>query len=213
MTTMSTIQVAASADDGYSMNATWPGIGFTSITGGVARLGAAPTEFYAFGARFLSVPIPQGATINSASLSLKVYNLGLATQLDVTIFGDAHDDAAAFAATTDTATGSPGYRTRTTPNARWNVGTATWTAEAWVSTPDLSPIVQARVDSSGWAENNDLAFIIANTATTLPAANEYRTVYCWDTAGNVSGAKFDCTFTTGSGAASILHHLVIVGGM
>jgi hypothetical protein len=71
-TAISEIQVSASSDDASNVATTWPGNG-NFLANGVALTfggnddGYEYSYFYIAGMRFLSVPIPPGATINSAS--------------------------------------------------------------------------------------------------------------------------------------------------
>lgn len=198
--------ISASTDDAYSSGGTHPGTGTNSLTATTIRLGAITTVFYAAGFRFQSVPIPQGATINSASLSV-LSTSGQSTPFDVMIYCEDADDSATFS------TGSmPATRTLTSASYQWNVGTAAWSESTRYSTGDLAALVQEVVNRAGWAENSNLSFIILNTATTLPAADNRRIIDSYDS-GASNAVTFDCEFTTGSGISSVLHHVTIYGGI
>jgi hypothetical protein len=201
-TTISDKQVGASTDDTYDYNTTWPGAGNTYLSSTMGYMGASTTYFDSDGNRFTNVPIAQGATINSANIILKPVNSS-STQTDLTIYGDAHDNAATFAATTNTATGSPGYRTLTTASAQWNIGTASWVSTSWYNSVNIASVIGEIVNRAGWVSNNSLAIIINNTSHTLPGSNGSRDQNAWDYSGNVSGMKFTATYSNTDKQVSI----------
>lgn len=193
-TAISEEQTGASTDDGRTAGTTWPGEGTALLNGTNIRMGAAPTAFYGFGARFTTVPIPNAATINTASVSLILATTS-DISLDVALYAHDNDDSATFANTTNTETGGPGYRTRTTATVRWNVGGTSWSANTWYASPDISTVIAEVVARGGWASDNDLSVLINNYSTSLPGSNTYRAPDAYDATGNVRGPKFNCTYT------------------
>jgi hypothetical protein len=106
------------------------------------------------GLRFPNVQIPRGAYISSASIEFEVdeTNSG-ATNL--TIRAQDSDNAPAFS------TAAYNVSNRTLTNA-----VVAWTPAAWNTvnvkqqTPDLTALVQAIVNRSGWSSGNSLLFVI-----------------------------------------------------
>ncbi len=111
------------------------------------------------GLRFAGVGIPKGATITNAYVQFTVDEASTAAA-SLAVQGEASDNAAAFTTATNNVSARP--RTSSVPwtPASWS---AVGAAGADQRTPDLSPIVQAIVDRSGWGSGNALAFIITGT--------------------------------------------------
>ena len=100
--------------------------------------------------RFVNVVIPQGATIDSAVLTLETSAGGdLDPALD--IHGDDADDSASFVAT-------PSIVSRTFTTASVAV-TDPISAGQWTS-PDISDVLQEIVDRAGWASGNAMTIIL-----------------------------------------------------
>lgn len=112
------------------------------------------------GFRFNDMWIPQGATIDSAYMVFHAHEgKGAADVANITIVGEATDNAVTF----DTANFNDNYLLTDRPRTS---ATVTWTvAEEWIiwqpyRTPDISAIVQEVVDRQGWASGNSIAFIL-----------------------------------------------------
>ena len=112
------------------------------------------------GIRFKDVNIPAGATVTNAYIQFTVDETDSGST-NVTIKGGGHDDAPAFANSTDN------ISSRSTTGA-----SVTWTPPAWNTvgeagidqqTPDISVLVQEIVDRPGWAANNSMTFIMTGT--------------------------------------------------
>ena len=135
--------VEANADDYYETDAD------TALTGGNdiwVRSGSTASSRINIAVRMNNVDIPQGATINSATLRL---NSNTSGRLEGYLYGHDVDDSPSL---TDV-TGLP----RTTANVFWgsgNVGTG------YVSSPSITAIVQEIVDRAGWVEGNDMTIIV-----------------------------------------------------
>jgi hypothetical protein len=203
-------QTAASTDDGHTYGTTWPGTTTTALAGTTSAFGVQQTTgFYATGARFATVPIPANATIDSSSISVR-YPYGTQTNdTHVHIHADAHDDGATFADTTNTTTGKPGLRTRTDEYADWNIGTTSWASANWYSSSDISSPVQAVVSRDGWAENNAIVLLIVNFDTNIPGSGyKNRLAGNWDLTGNVTGPKFNASYTEAAAGGGIAYGVI-----
>ena len=135
-------QVAASSDDADD-----PGDGWPSTTETILYLNAG-NKWGGF--RFTNVGIPQGATIDVATM--EVYKLW-ATNAKYNIYCEDVDDAVTF--TTDQYNISG--RTRTTEYTYWNETVSE--DEEWYTTPSLVNPVQEVINRPGWSSGNDIVFI------------------------------------------------------
>lgn len=106
------------------------------------------------GMRFRNIPVPQGALIDSAFITVWSHEAKSADDIaELLIYGDATDNAATFtedALITD--------RPATAATIEWTI------AEEWAlwepyRTPDLKNIVQELVDRDGWNIGNAMAFV------------------------------------------------------
>lgn len=103
--------------------------------------------------RFTQLAIPQGATIATAYIEFTA-EANKSGSYSVTVEGVDVDDASTFSASQNLS-----LLTRTTENATMS-GSTSWTLDETYNSPSLVDIVQEIVDRSGWASNNDMAFII-----------------------------------------------------
>lgn len=122
------------------------------------------------GLRFTNMTIPVGATITSAYIQFEADE----QQSEVTnllVQGEAADNPATFS-----------QSSRVSTRSRTVAGTA-WTPPAWAligesganqRTPELSSVIQAIVNRSGWASGNALAMIITGTGHRTARAFEGR---------------------------------------
>jgi hypothetical protein len=110
--------------------------------------------------RFLSVNVPQGTTLTSATLELNVTSAGSGT---ATIKGEAVDSAAQWA---DSSANSPKDMTQTTASASYTAGTS------GIVTVDVKSIVQEIVNRAGWVANNNLR-IGFSTVSGISVAEEF----------------------------------------
>ena len=111
------------------------------------------------GLKFNGISIPEGATINSASIDFYAEgNNSNATNL--TIVGEGADDAASFTSSNNDLTS----RTTTTASVVWN-SIGAWLDNNSYSSPDLSTIVQEIVSRPGWGSGNDMVFKITGSGT------------------------------------------------
>lgn len=150
--------IAASADDAAQAPDT-----SVSITGTVMN---ANSTSQGAGMRWPNVTIPQGSTINSATLTITVVNTSF-DDPDVNIYGQAADNAAAFAATNNNVSS----RTSTTAVVTW---TASSIGAGAKNAPDLKTVVEEIVGRAGWSSGNALALIVwGRSGASLLRWNQY----------------------------------------
>jgi len=113
------------------------------------------------GMRFRSMNIPQGATINGATILFTADETDQATNVDLDIWGEDVDDADDFPDCTNSCD-DISNRQKTTAKVDWD-NVPDWTSGERgpdTTTPELKTIVQEIVDRSGWRSGNDMVFII-----------------------------------------------------
>ena len=146
--------VGASTDDG------WEYSGNISVTDPIDWFYNSGTFIQGF--RFSGLAIPNGATINSASLDLYAYNTTTGTA-KVDIYGEDADDSLAFDGSNNV-----DISTRTLTDGTgglagvvaWDpVPTPTATGQK-ITTPDLSPLIQEIINRPGWTSGNALSLIV-----------------------------------------------------
>jgi hypothetical protein len=146
--------VAANEDDAFSVWAA-DGTAFASFNAGgsVAYAGRYNTLRLYGGVRFQTVPVPNAASLNSATLTLNVIIVNGTP--DINIFGNDIDDAAAWA--------DPGNRVKNITKTSAVTNKAIWSAGTDNSI-DVASIVSEIISRAGWASNNDMAFGLFNNA-------------------------------------------------
>jgi len=93
---------------------------------------------------------------------------------------------------------TPGSRAHTTESVEWS---ATAVGGGFQASPDIAACVQEVIDLVGWASDNALAVLtIAIPEVSQSGCRMY------DYAGNVSGAKFNCSYTEGGGTEVDISH-------
>ena len=138
------------------------------------------------GARFTTVPIPQGATIDSAIFEVRTGGNGGNIQ-DVNVYCEDIDTAPTF-----TTTGTNISARDFTSN--YVLVSQAGDANTWTELPDISSPVQEVISRGGWASNNDLV-VITHQVDNVGMCN----ILFWDYTGNVSGPKFNCGYTEAGG--------------
>lgn len=147
MATFST-SIAASADDARQDVSTVVLNGANITIDTATRYG---------GLRFLNVTIPQGSTINSATLTVTLPSASF-DDPDVTIWGDDRVNSAAFS----TGNNNISSRTATAATVTW---TATGIGTGAKTSPSLTSIIQEIVNLGDWESGNDLALILKGNST------------------------------------------------
>ncbi|MGI9334980.1 MAG: VWA domain-containing protein, partial [Gammaproteobacteria bacterium] len=116
----------------------------------------APSGTQKIALRFTGLAIPRGATIDEAVLELTSRTQTNAP-VSMKIYGEASDDAATFAATSN----DIGARDKTTAVVDWDLTSAdTWDRSSTVQTPDIASVLQEVVNRPHWCGGNDIALII-----------------------------------------------------
>ena len=183
--TVLNLQVTASSDDAIEV---W---GAAPVLDDIAIQLSGADDFFGF--RLLNATIPQGATINTAVLSL--YNLQAG---DVTMRGIIYANDVDNAATFTTTDGNIEGRALTTANVVWS---ATFTFSAWNASPDIANVIQEIVDRVGWASGNALAILVKSTT------GADATVRTWDN-DTARGAKLDIDYTAAAGGIAPLRRRI-----
>lgn len=154
--------MGAGGDDGY----------FTSASGFDAS-GNAMIAGYISGAydriwvTFDGVAIPQGATINTASVTFKVYDIPVVGTIELYIRGNDIDDAVSPTNITEA-----NALVLTSQNVEWDyVNSEDPFVEKELSTPDISTIIQAIVDREGWSSGNAMLIEVRPDTTNIGAGD------------------------------------------
>ncbi len=120
------------------------------------------------GLRFNNVTIPQGASVTQAMIQFKCDDDG-SDPVEVTIYGEAVDNAQTFEETN----GNISARPLTTTSVVWSI-------EPWLAagdrldaqkTVDLSSIVQEIVNRPGWVSGNSICIIMKHTGVSVGATS------------------------------------------
>lgn len=201
-TTIPTQRVDNNSLDAYSWGAASEidgSTGFNTVNNN-ARQGrsVAAGFYYQAGYIFTTVPIPQGATIISASISVLAHK-GLGTRGDTVnwkIVGmDTDNIVASWSVNYRPGTGGvPGRDPETTAKVDWD--RTGFVANTRYTSPDIASIIQEIVDRPGWVFDNNLAIVIRNDG-----ANDGYAVIQHPALGenNIDAAYFDCTYTPSGG--------------
>ena len=143
-------QVSASADDAWVMRFG----GSQDLSGGSLCVGTSTA-----GMRFTNIPIPQGAAIKSATLSICSYTYGMTSAVEAKIRAEAADNPA------DLTGRRVSTLSGTSASQVWNWdGGVSWTANTWYESPDIRQIIQEVVDRPGWAPGNAMVILYAGTS-------------------------------------------------
>lgn len=185
MTALS-LTIAANADDGFARAPS----AFNASSVQVGDSGAAQFDNGSF-FRYLNVTIPNGATITSATLTLRATNTPAAYPA-TTLSLDAADNATA-------PTSGAGWtsRVRTTANAAWTP--TAWAFGVFYTSPSFAAAVQEVVNRPGWASGNAL-LVLWDTAV-AGWGGVVNNLQASDYSGNPTlAAVLDITYTTGAPA-------------
>ncbi len=129
-------------------------------------VGPTTTENQTVGLRFTGVNVPQGVTIESATLEFSAAATG-SDAASLTIKGEDTDNATTFLAASNNITN----RTTTASTASWSAVPAWDNIDEIHSSVDISNVVQEIVNRSGWCGGNAMAFIISGSG--LRAAHAF----------------------------------------
>jgi hypothetical protein len=106
------------------------------------------------GMRFTNVAIPNGATIDTAYLTLRARNSPGAITGGTTIKGQDHNDPPTF---TQGDYAEYDARVRTTASVYWQP--SAWVLDTDYNSPEIKTIVQEIVDRSGWSSGNAMVMV------------------------------------------------------
>lgn len=187
------LQVNASSDDARNINgATSKNI--TATTNHIGKFNT--TDDYWNGFRWTNVTIPQGATINGATIDLYSAQVTGGTTAKSIWYGVLETNAATY----NTSTVYPEGKPRTTASVTKDFTTSAWNATLGygVDLVDVKTLVQEIVNQSGWASGNALAIVCHDNGS---ANTNYigHSTYDRDV---TRGAKLAITYTTASGVNS-----------
>lgn len=159
----------------------------------IGKWNAAAGDYDTAGFRYTNVTIPQGATINSASISMTAQAMteGSLGNIDVDIYGEDVDNAAAWSL--------PGTRNPRDAMVNTTTATTSWTPSAssgTVTTPSLAAIIQEIVNRPGWASGNALVILI-------DAANQVATDDELQITNATAQLNVDYTAGGGAGTAAV----------
>jgi len=110
---------------------------------------------YNGGFHFLNFPLPAAAKIELAWVRLIADTVD-EPDVNVDIYGHAHDDAPHFQNSQDVTD-----RTTTTATVEWITGVLVFPESRWAfNTPDISSIIQEIVDRPGWSDPNSIVILL-----------------------------------------------------
>lgn len=167
--TVLNLGIIASADDAYQTPA-----GTVDINDAFTDVIDATTEY--IGWRFQNVTIPQGATINSAILSLMPTG-STVDEPEHTFFGEDVDNAALFVAGAGTFTISS--RAMTAASVLWSNANLGADGATYFNVPDIAALIQEVVNRAGWVSGNSIVIICQGGAT----STRDLAVFMWDNDG------------------------------
>jgi len=192
-------RVSSSADDCERAYGTSGGFWLTSIVQ-VGWYSATYTR-WSSGFRFQTIPIPQGATITSAKITVCSYANLSTTVVRSKIRAEDVDDAPAFSNQTDWDNRFPSGVTEA--SVAWD-NIPSWTKDLWYDSPDIKAVVQEVVSRSGWSQSNDMVMFWDDYDDRSDHnSNTRRQAYGYDIDTSKS-AKFNASYTeAGPGAAAL----------
>jgi type IV pilus assembly protein PilY1 len=147
--------------NGESANAPLLRVNYTSGSG------SATTDNQIIGLRFNGVEIPQGATIQSASIQFAAFSPG-SDVTSLTVTGEDADNSVTFEGTDLNITN----RTYTSAMVSWPSVPAFTAVDEAHSTPDLSSVVQEIVNRTGWCGGNSMSFKMEGAGLRLAKSYE-----------------------------------------
>jgi len=149
------------------------------------------------GMRFRNLNIPQGATIDGATILFTADESDSGGNVDLDIWGEDTNDANNFNGC-GTSCDDISSRTKTSAKVNWD-NLPDWTSGEQgpdTTTPELKTIVQEIVDRSGWRSGNDMVFIIEDDGS----SGSDRRVAESSNKGGGTPAQITVNWTFGGGA-------------
>jgi hypothetical protein len=140
--------------------------------------------------RFQNVTIPPGSTITSAYLTLRAYDTLNNTVVNSYLKGQNNSNPATFSTQADF-----DARTWLSTVVNWDSIPA-WTNNTDYQSPDISSIIQAIINLSGWASGNALVLAWEDwELRSTQANNTYRDAYSYD-GSSTYAPKLHIEYTT-----------------
>jgi len=166
-----TIPINSNTDDVWyrSYDGVFRTTGNYTVVGNVSGYG----NYGAF--RFNNVTIPQGATIDTAYVTVRAYATDSGSTCNIKIYSEATDDSVTYSTAADFMA-----RSWYVTTVDWN-NVSSWTADEAYSTPSLVSIIQLIVNRAGWVSGNSMGMLFANNSSSTNAARYITTVdgYPW----------------------------------
>jgi MSHA biogenesis protein MshQ len=146
-----------------------------------------------WGARWQNVTVPQGATIDTATLQINITSTS-DDDIYLDLYGDDTDSASAFSA--GSGNNDISGRTPTTAKVDWDDASA---GAGWQS-KEVKTIIQEIVNRGTWNSGNALA-IIADCQANCQAG-----IYAWDYDAHQNAPKLDITYTAATTIVAVASH-------
>lgn len=181
-------QVGASTDDCQRFTVFIDTINLVALTFSAGKTTTfGPSATLEAGMRFTTVPIPNGVTIDSASVS--IWATGGRFMARTKLRGEDADNPATFSTK-----GDFDARPRTTAAIDWDIpNSSAWHSpvEQWRQSPDISSVIQEIVDRPGWSSGNALVLFWADDGS---ASNNRATGESYDDVPS-EAPKLNVTYT------------------
>ncbi|KKL49823.1 hypothetical protein LCGC14_2311660 [marine sediment metagenome] len=163
---------------------------YFSYTTSSGRAGDETSTFYdhATGCRFTSVTIPQGDTINTASMQFRAAAL-VGTIPLTKIDGEDADNAVEFVSA-----GDYDARGRTATSVDWTPGA--WSGTTWYTSTDIKGVIQDIIDRGSWSSGNALVLFHNYDALGWAGSAGLLQHYGYDSG---YGPKLDIDYSPGGG--------------
>jgi MSHA biogenesis protein MshQ len=192
-----TVQISATTDDARNIN----GNGTFNSNNTTYRLGNdAGTDVW-IGWRWLNITVPQGATINSATLDLFSAQTGVGTTALAIFYGEKVANPVTFSNTT---ANKPEGRARTTASVAksFNVANFNSASSFGLDLVDVTTLVQEIVNQATFASGNALVLVGHDNGS---SASNNIGITNWEATGNLKGAKLNIDYTAGGGPVNITY--------
>lgn len=197
---MATFTVGASTDDARmssitndsGRNVTTSGI--VSLTDTTLSPGShGSNDEWSIGARFANVTVAQGATISSATYSMKaVSSYSSGGTIAYLVSAQAADNAGTFVAS--------GGNLNTTSRPRSTAVSSTWNQNSVTAgtrySIDVTSVIQEIVNRAGWASGNAIVMLVDTDASTTQG--EWQDYYGWDDTTDRTNNPPQLSITTGA---------------
>lgn len=172
--------------------------GWTTYNWGNHVIGSEHPQVQKYGAglRFKNVNIPPKATILTASIQMACQD-NCSNTVKGRITGNADNDPAVFSTIGDyqarrgTSCGGPNNDRRTVAQVDWSLP-ASLPANVYITTPDLSPVIQELVDRAGYQSGKAMVLFV-DDHDGQSAMGEFYRFYSWDDNPNYC-AKLNITY-------------------